>query len=179
MLGSYSQFCEYMGYKSKSYVNKLKKEGRLVFVGGQIDFEKSKARINGTADIARENITDKQRQSSPPPNEPTGDPAGMSAKQQYDLSKTAEKIWSAKSKKLEYERRLGKLGSLDQIQKIGFDIGKIIKTRFSTFAIRAAPVVTNETSEKANREYLLNEVDRIMSEVMEEVNRVRDTDTES
>ena len=70
-------------------------------------------------------------------------------------------------KKIEYERLRGTLGSLDQIQKVGFEIGKIIKTRMATFAIRAAPVVTHETSEKANREYLMREIENVIAEIRE------------
>ena len=40
MIGSYAQFAQFMGYKTKSYVNTLKKQGRLVFAGDKIDFEK-------------------------------------------------------------------------------------------------------------------------------------------
>ncbi len=61
------------------------------------------------------------------------------------------------------------MGSLDQIQKVGFEIGKIIKTRMATFAIRAAPVVTHETSEKVNREYLMREVENVIAEIREEL----------
>lgn len=178
MIGSYSEFCKYMGIKSKSYVNKLKKQGRLVFDGDKIDFEKSKAKICATNDIARESVADRQPIPTPADTAEINTGTGGSnkqAKEQYDLARTMKEAYSAKYKKLEFEKLLGKLGSLEDIQRYGYEIGKIFKTRLATFAIRAAPVVTKEMSEKANREYLLGEMDRILQDVTDEIERIRNT----
>lgn len=178
MIGSYAQFAQFMGYKTKSYVNTLKKQGRLVFAGDKIDFEKSKAKIAQTADISRQDIFDKggrqektQATATKGKVEPQESTGGIgtdaSIKEQFNLARAAFQGYQAKLKKIEYERLRGTLGSLDQIQKVGFEIGKIIKTRMATFAIRAAPVVTHETSEKANREYLMREIENVIAEIRE------------
>lgn len=113
---------------------------------------------------------DKPEQPAPEQHESAITP-GMDAgiKEQFNLARAAYQGYQAKLKKIEYERIRGTLGSLDQIQKVGFEIGKIIKTRMATFAIRAAPVVTHETSEKANREYLMREVENVIAEIREEL----------
>lgn len=178
MLGSYSQFAQYMGF-SKAYVGKLKKKNRLVFVGDKIDFEKSKAKIAQTADISRQDVFDKagkEKSTAKPAQKQTHESASGSSmdsdiKEQFNLARAALQGYQAKLKKIEYERTKGTLGSLDQIQKVGFEIGKIIKTRMETFAIRAAPVVTHETSEKANREYLMREVEAVIAEIREELEK--------
>lgn len=178
MTGSYAQFAQFMGF-SKQYVGKLKKQGRLVFVGDKIDFAKSKAKIAKTADVSRENIIDKggkkesatvtaPQKEKPETNESTGGiGTDASIKEQFNLARAAFQGYQAKLKKIEYEQARRNLGSLDQIQKVGFEIGKIIKTRMATFAIRAAPVVTHETSEKANREYLMREIENVIAEIRE------------
>lgn len=179
MVGSYAQFAQYMGFKSKSYVNTLKKQGRLVFVGDKIDFEKSKAKIAGTADISRQNVFDKTNAPEQTTahgvkktaNTPTqyvarGDGG---AKAQFDQARADYQIYQANLKKIEYERAMRTLGSLDQIRQAGYEIGKIIKTRMATFAIRAAPVVTFGTDEKSNREYLMAEVEKVIAEIREEL----------
>ena len=174
MVGSYAQFAQFMGF-SKQYVGKLKKQGRLVIVNGKIDFEKSKAKMAKTADISRENVIDKggKTTASAPKKKPESQESGSSIgtdagiKEQFNLARAAYQGYQAKLKKIEYERTRGTLGSLDQIQKVGFEIGKIIKTRMATFAIRAAPVVTHETSEKANREYLMREIENVIAEIRE------------
>lgn len=179
MFGSYAQFAQFMGYKTKSYVNTLKKQGRLVFAGDKIDFEKSRAKIAQTANIAFQNVLDKKpvsktekKQESAPTDtaaqqESQSFGTDASVKEQFNLARAAFQEYQAKLKKIEYERLRGTLGSLDQIQKVGFEIGKIIKTRMATFAIRAAPVVTHETSEKANREYLMREIENVIAEIRE------------
>lgn len=113
---------------------------------------------------------DKPEQPAPEQHESAIAP-GMDGgiKEQFNLARAAYQGYQAKLKKIEYERIRGTLGSLDQIQKVGFEIGKIIKTRMATFAIRAAPVVTHETSEKANREYLMREVENVIAEIREEL----------
>lgn len=113
---------------------------------------------------------DKPEQPAPEKHESAITP-GMDGgiKEQFNLARAAYQGYQAKLKKIEYERIRGTLGSLDQIQKVGFEIGKIIKTRMATFAIRAAPVVTHETSEKANREYLMREVENVIAEIREEL----------
>lgn len=179
MIGSYAQFAQFMGYKTKSYVNTLKKQGRLVFAGDKIDFEKSRAKIAQTANIAFQNVldkkpvskTEKKQESAPTDNSAQQESQNFgtdaSIKEQFNLARAAFQGYQAKLKKIEYERLRGTLGSLDQIQKVGFEIGKIIKTRMATFAIRAAPVVTHETSEKANREYLMREIENVIAEIRE------------
>lgn len=188
MVGSYAQFAQFMGYKTKSYVNTLKKQGRLVFAGDKIDFEKSRAKIAQTANIAFQNVLDKkpvskteQKQESAPTDtaaqqESQGSGTDASIKEQFNLAKAAYQGYQAKLKKIEYEQARRNLGSLDQIQKVGFEIGKIIKTRMATFAIRAAPVVTHETSEKANREYLMGEVEKVIAEIREELEQMKEKD---
>lgn len=175
MIGSYSAFCDYMGYKSKSYVAKLKQQNRLVFVGDKIDFEKSKAKILATNDIARLNITDRAPRSSEQNIDEQTSGANKQAREQYDIARAMKEAFAAKQKKLEYEQLVGKLGSLDEIQKIGYDIGKVFKTRLATFAIRAAPVVTKEQSEKTNREFLLNEMDKVIQDVICEFEKIRNS----
>lgn len=181
MIGSYAQFAQYMGFKSKSYVNTLKKQGRLVFAGDKIDFEKSRAKIAGSADISRQNVFDKattptaggknNKSSSADIPMPSGD--GSSAKSQFDQARAAYQIYQANLKKIEYERAMRTLGSLDQIRAVGYEIGKIIKTRMATFAIRAAPAVTLEKDEKKNREYLMAEVEKVIEEIRDEFEQAR------
>ncbi len=185
MIGSYAQFAQFMGYKTKSYVNTLKKQGRLVFAGDKIDFEKSRAKIAQTANIAFQNVLDKKtvsktekKQESAPTDtaaqqESQSFGTDATIKEQFNLARAALQGYQAKMKKIEYERLRGTLGSLDQIQKVGFEIGKIIKTRMATFAIRAAPVVTHETSEKANREYLMREIENVIAEIREALEQTK------
>lgn len=192
MIGSYWQFAQFMGYKTKSYVNTLKKQGRLVFVGDKIDFEKSKAQIAKTADITRHNVLDKEVKkekstTAPKTKKPKKQKQETSTsqsdfddvslygddKQKFNRSKAEYQELQAKLKRIEYEKAMRTLGSLDQIQKVGFEIGKIIKTRMATFAIRAAPVVTHETSEKANREYLMQEIENVIAEIRDELEQTK------
>lgn len=194
MIGSYRQFAQYMGF-TKSYVGTLKQKGRLVFVGDKIDFEKSKAKIAKTADITRHNVLDKaaeKEKTAPasktpkeqkPKKQKTDTPAPETDlddidlygddKQKFNRSKAEYQELQAKLKRIEYEKAMRTLGSLDQIQKVGFEIGKIIKTRMATFAIRAAPVVTHETSEKANREYLMREIETVIAEIHDELEQTK------
>lgn len=197
MIGSYRQFAQYMGF-TKSYVGTLKQKGRLVFVGDKIDFEKSKAKIAKTADITRHNVLDKvaeKEKAAPAPKTPktpktqkpkkqkTDAPAPETNlddidlygddKQKFNRSKAEYQELQAKLKRIEYEKAMRTLGSLDQIQKVGYEIGKIIKTRMATFAIRAAPVVTHETSEKANREYLMREIENVIAEIRDELEQTK------
>ncbi|MBQ7185992.1 MAG: hypothetical protein IJR92_04270 [Alphaproteobacteria bacterium] len=186
-----------MGF-TKSYVGTLKQKGRLVFVGDKIDFEKSKAKIAKTADITRHNVLDKvaeKEKAAPAPKTPktpktqkpkkqkTDAPAPETNlddidlygddKQKFNRSKAEYQELQAKLKRIEYEKAMRTLGSLDQIQKVGYEIGKIIKTRMATFAIRAAPVVTHETSEKANREYLMREIENVIAEIRDELEQTK------
>lgn len=128
---------------------------------------KKKTTTAKNANVAAEAKT---KQPDPEQHE-TAQTPGMdgSIREQFNLARAAYQGYQAKLKKIEYERTRGTLGSLDQIQKVGFEIGKIIKTRMATFAIRAAPVVTHETSEKVNREYLMREVENVIAEIREEL----------
>ncbi len=181
MLGSYAQFAQYMGFKSKSYVNTLKKQGRLVFVGNKIDFEKSKQKIAGSEDISRQNVFDKTAAkkatvattSKRAPAEPTPPQECSTAKSQFDQARAAYQMYQANLKKIELDRAIKSLGSLDQIRAMGYEIGKIVKNRMVTFAIRAAPVVTLEADEKKNREYLMVEIEKVMEEIRDELEQLK------
>jgi len=161
-----------MGYKSKAYCVELKRKGKLVFTDdNKIDFEKSRARISGTADISR----DSKVEPKPIPCQPAPAPTDMdfNLKNQYDRARVYKLSMDARRQKLAHEREVGNLGSIQQIKNVGFEIGRALRNRLTTFTRRAAPIVSMESDTKKNYEYLAKEIENIIAEIQGDIDAVR------
>lgn len=114
-----SEFAGILG-KDKSYVTRLKKAGRLVFVqtseGERVDVEASKALIASTADPAKGAAGSASTK---------GEGSGRSST--YNDARTRNELAKAQTAELELAVMLGKLVNADEARLFAADLGAVFR----------------------------------------------------
>lgn len=167
--------------RSHQYVSSLKNKGRLVLIKKngkeQVDLEKSLDRIAATADPAND-----PAQTMPRSDGRTEASVGMQAKSvtadkgansQYQTSRAVKESYSARMKKLEYEREAGELVHRDGVNKASFQVARILRDKLIALPARLAPKVTVETDQKQNFKILTDEVENVIREIQDKLSELR------
>lgn len=136
-----AEFARLLGV-AKSYVTKLKEQGRLVMdAGGKlVDIEASKARIAATADPGKADIS-AQWQAPQPPKAPEGDEDGTPS---YQDARAEKERFAAKMAKLEYERAIGKLVDKAEVQAVVEDVITQFRQGLENLPYRLAPELVGQ-----------------------------------
>ncbi|MEG1112888.1 MAG: hypothetical protein RSE65_19465 [Hafnia sp.] len=143
---SKSEFARRKGI-SPAMVTKLCVSGRIpVLKSGKLDFDKADAAYEDTRQVGREvsATNGKRGRSSAEQPELPPDDAGLAngtsgVAAQYNKAKTAEKVYQAKLKKLEYEEKEGSLIAKDTVADDAFLAASELRSRLFSVGPRAAP----------------------------------------
>lgn len=156
---SKSEFARRLGI-SPAMVTKLCRSGRIpVMKNGKLDFEKASAAYEETRQVGREVSAEngkKGHKSVEQPELPSDD-AGLAGggtpgvAAQFNKAKTAEKIYQAKLKKLEYEEKEGSLIAKDVVADDAFLAASELRSRLFSIAPRAAPRCEGKSAREIER----------------------------
>ncbi|HGE7088405.1 TPA: hypothetical protein ACGB3K_005141 [Klebsiella aerogenes] len=143
---SKSEFARRKGI-SPAMVTKLCSSGRIpVLKSGKLDFDKASAAYEATRQVGREvsAINGKKGRGTAEQPELPGDDAGLAGgtsnvAAQFNKAKTAEKVYQAKLKKLEYEEKEGSLIAKDTVSDDAFLAANELRSRLFSIGPRAAP----------------------------------------
>jgi hypothetical protein len=122
VLMSQAEFARHMEW-SRQYVNKLKRTGRLVLDGGQIDVLETKAILKESADPARQLGEAEAAPAAavldlgPPAAAPGGFQSHRSDREKY----------AAKLAQLEYEERIGTVVAKASVEDAFFELGRMLR----------------------------------------------------
>lgn len=135
-----AEFARILGVQ-KSYVSKLKDQGRLVFAEeGRVDVEASKQRIQQTADPNRDDVSQRfDKASSAGAQRQNGD-IGNS----YQAARAVKEKYSAMQAKLEYERSIGKLVDKAEVQAVVEDVITQFRQGLENLPYRLAPELVGQ-----------------------------------
>ncbi|EED9388539.1 hypothetical protein AAA63_004305 [Salmonella enterica subsp. enterica] len=144
---SKSEFARRKGI-SPAMVTKLCNSGRIpVLKSGKLDFDKASEAYESTRQVGREVSASngkKTRGSSSEQPELPPDDAGLAGGStavaaQFNKAKTAEKVYQAKLKKLEFEEKQGSLIAKDAVADDAFVAANELRSRLFSIGPRAAP----------------------------------------
>lgn len=135
------EFAKLIGV-AKSYVTKLKEQGRLVMTedGRRVDIEASKARIAATADPGKPDVSAKW--SKPAAERPAAediDDAPTSGGSKYHDARAAKEHYAALSAKLDYEKAIGKVVDKADVQAVVEDVITQFRQGLENLPYRLAP----------------------------------------
>lgn len=136
-----SQFADHIGVH-KSYVTELKQAGRLVFAeNGKVDVEASKLLIKQTADANRDDVGARHAQNrgavenkNPPASLAMHERVGTSLQN----SRAIKENYQARTAKMEYEKAIGELISLQDAKIWAADIGEFFRSSLENLAVGLA-----------------------------------------
>ena len=150
---SKSEFARRKGI-SPAMVTKLCRSGRIpVLKSGKLDFDKASRQVG--REVSAENGKRGHGISSEQPELPADD-AGLAGGTsgvavQFNKAKTAEKIYQAKLKRLEFEEKEGSLIAKDAVRDDAFLAANELRSRLFSIAPRAAPRCEGKTAREIER----------------------------
>ena len=130
-----AEFARLLGVQ-KSYVSKLKDQGRLVFADdGRVDVEASKQRIQQTADPNRDDVSQRFDKASSSGSQRQNGDIGNS----YQAARAVKEKYSAMQAKLDYERAIGKVVDKADVQAVVEDVITQFRQGLENLPYRLAP----------------------------------------
>jgi hypothetical protein len=156
----------------KSYVHRMKTEGRLVLTeDGRVDVEKSLQRLHDTGgarpDVAERNAEKRGRPIHGQPNAvgEGGEPGRSTGLEgignSYQDARAVKEKYLALQVKLEYERQVGNLIPREDVDHVLKAVGASIRAKHDVLADQLAPIVAPVTD--------MNEVHALLAEKFREV----------
>jgi hypothetical protein len=158
-LMSQAEYARHRG-KSRQYISRLAKAGVLVMRGGKVDAAASDAVLDDRPEPVSERIV-----SAPAEVTPSG--------ATFAQAKTADMVFKAKLRKMEYDVRMGKLVEAELVKQRWSAIYRLIVDRILAWPNRLAPEVAALTDERQVREAILREVRALVNDLRADVQYAR------
>ena len=152
---SQSQYARRRG-KSRQYIGKLAKAGVLVMRGGLVDAEASDQVLDGdapTGSAAAEVTAPESHYQEPAP-------VPSMAGGTWHQARTADKVYQARLRRLEFEKAQGKLIDADVIRKELVDANRALRDGLLAIGPRLAPILAAEMDQKKIEAMLVKEIRR-------------------
>lgn len=146
--------------KSRQYISRLAKAGVLVLRGGKVDVGASDAVLDDRPEPVSERVTAAQGDVAP---------AGTT----FAQAKTADMVFKAKLRKMEFDLRTGKLVEAEIVKQRWSTILRLIVDRILAWPNRLAPEVAALTEERQVREAILREARVLVNDLRSEVQYAR------
>jgi hypothetical protein len=146
--------------KSRQYISRLAKAGVLVMRAGKVDVASSDAVLDDRPEPVSERVT-----SSPA--------EVASAGTTFAQAKTADMVFKAKLRKMEYDVRMGKLVEAELVKQRWSAVLRLIVDRILAWPNRLAPEVAALTDERQVREAILREARALINDLRSEVQYAR------
>ena len=169
-----AEFARMQGWR-KSYVTKLKQEGRLVLDdAGRVLVKESLARIEATRDPNRDDVARRhaERREAAAQVAPTA--MDDRAASTYQQSRAVKERYLALQAKAEYEQRIGKLCDADTVRMAGAELGTLLRSSLENLQDMLSAELAPESD--PNRihamlgehfEIVLNEISRKLKQTLE------------
>lgn len=146
--------------KSRQYISRLAKAGVLVMRSGKVDASASDAVLDDRPEPVSERVT-----ATPADVAPTGTT--------FTQAKTADMVFKAKLRKMEYDLRTGKLVEAEIVKQRWSSILRLIVDRILAWPNRLAPEVAALTDERQVREAILREARALINDLRSETQYAR------
>ena len=146
--------------KSRQYISRLAKAGVLVMRGGKVDVAASDAVLDDRPEPVSERVA-----AAPIETASTGTT--------FTQAKTADMVFKARLRKMEYDQRMGKLMETDLFRQRIEAILMVIKETAMAWPNRVAPEVAPLTDERQVWDVLMREVRVLLHDTRSAVQHAR------
>lgn len=156
--GTKSEYAAHLNVQP-SYVTKLGKQGRLVVVDGQVDFDATDAKLRSTSSLAK---------AGNGANSGGGSAAAASAAAVGDLfrkAQTQERAFSARLLELRFKRESGDLVPISDVRAAYARRIATLREAILQIPARLAPALTAESDETKVHDLLQDELILVLEQV--------------
>jgi hypothetical protein len=146
--------------KSRQYISRLAKAGMLVMRDGKVDVAASDAVLDDRPEPVSERVV-----AAPIDAASTGTT--------FAQAKTADMVFRARLRKMEYDVRMGKLVEAELVKQRWSAIYRLIVDRILAWPNRLAPEVAALTDERQVRDVILREARALLNDLRADVQYAR------
>ncbi len=146
--------------KSRQYISRLAKAGVLVMRGGKVDAPASDAVLDDRPEPVSERVA-----AAPVETAPTGTT--------FAQAKTADMVFKARLRKIEYDLKMGKLMETDLFRQRIEAIYVVIRDTVMAWPTRIAPEVAPLTDERQVWDVLMREARTLLNDTRSAVQHAR------
>lgn len=167
MLMTQTEYAAHIG-KTKQYVNKLVRQGRIALVDGKVDRDVADAALRGSADPARrlnepaERGDDMEDDDAPMPR---GDGGGMT----YQKARTAREAYQAQLAKIELDKQRGRLVDKADVERQAFETGRLTRDRILAMLAQVSGQLVTMIDEREIAAFLRSRANEVFSETTRDV----------
>lgn len=174
-----AEFARQQGW-SKSYVTKLKRQGRLVFLddGKTVDPDASITRINATADPNRDDVRKRwaaRREQDPAPADvpPSAAPAAPEGDDSthlgYQNSRALKEHYLALQAQAEYRQTIGQLVEAAGVRRAGAELGTALRAALENLPDQLAQELAVESDPERVHALLVEQVEALLHRFTAEI----------
>ena len=156
---SQAEYARHRG-KSRQYISRLAKAGALVMRGGKVDAAATDAVLDDRPEPVSERVVTTPVDAAP-------------SVTTFAQAKTADMVFKAKLRKMEYDVRMGKLVEAELVRQRWSTIYRLIVDRVLAWPNRMAPEVAALTDERQVRETILREARALVNDLRADVQYAR------
>jgi len=171
---SQSEFARIIGVNSRSYITKLKADGRLVMAGDRVSVEESIQRILETADPNRDDVVARwargRRQASrPTPPEEKEEVKGEST---FVIARSRKEQAMADMSEMERDRKRGQLLGKNAVETAFKDVLTTLRQSLEQYPNRVAPMLVGQDLNTI-RALLKKEINTSLKELVENFEKAK------
>jgi phage terminase Nu1 subunit (DNA packaging protein) len=157
------QFAETIGV-AKSYITKLKQEGRLIMVDGKVDVDASIQRINDTRDPNRDDVVARHQQEREAKQQRPETPTD-NISSNFATARAIKMGFEAKTAKLEYEKATGKLIETEEVRAVAANAGATLRSHLERMPDQLAPELSVENNQDRIHALLVEHIEYALQQV--------------
>lgn len=159
---------------SRSYITKLKAEGRLVMTADDlVDVEKSNAKIDATRDPNRDDVAARHAEARQPAAAKAPAPETDKVGNTYQAARAVKEKYAAMTAKLDYERASGQMIERAAVEAAVEDVMTVVRQSLEQQPHRVAPMLVGHDLDHI-RATLKQENHSVLAEMVKEFgNRIR------
>lgn len=160
---------------AKSYITKLKQEGRLVLTpAGLVDVAASDSRIGATADPNRDDVASRHQaaRTSAPSPAPAAPATDGGVGNSYQAARAVKERFLALEAKRAYEEAMGLLRDGREVEAVVATAMTELRQRLESLASTMAPELAAMTDEGRVRAYLRDEIAHALESASHYFNRL-------
>lgn len=160
-----TQFADTIGV-AKSYITKLKQEGRLVMVDGKVDVDASTKRINETRDPNRDDVVKRHQQAREAvsaPQQPSEEE--VATKESYAQARARKEAAMADMAERESLKQMGELVETDDVRAVASNAGATLRSHLERLPDQLAPELSVERNEDRIHALLVEHIEHTLQQV--------------
>jgi len=168
-LVSQAEFSRLKGY-SRSYATELKHKGLLVKRGKFVDIHATEAKISEFSDPAKQAVADRHAEGREANDEAEAKSKKLEdlqgkAGNVYQTSRALNEKYKALSAQIDYEQKIGKLLTAEDVGNAIASASVVIRTRLENLPDSLAPRLASESDEAKIRSLMMTHIEEMLTEL--------------